>query len=399
MHSGIGKNKPKPDLALFYSETSCRAAGVFTRNQVKAAPVVLSQARVRSGRARAVLINSGNANACTGARGMKDAVESAALAAKCLGVSSADVLVASTGVIGHFLPMMKMRAGIWRLCRAMRGARPDPMRAAPSQGSGTEEAPEARAVRAMMTTDTVPKFEERSVRAGGRTYKIWGCVKGAGMIHPDMATMLSVLLTDAQVPSAFLKAALKRSVDESFNCASVDGDTSTNDSVYLLANGASGAALSSAKDLKAFEAALSDLCLSLARRMVRDGEGATKLVEITVTGARTPADAKKAAVTVATSPLVKTAFFGNDANWGRIFAALGRSGAKLAPNKIKVAFGPLKVADKGVGLNFSEKRALAILKKDTVPVSIDLGVGKARAKVLTCDFSFDYVKINAEYRT
>lgn len=383
LYSGIGKNKSKPDLALFFSETVCRAAGVFTRNQVKAAPVILSQARLRAGRARAVLINSGNANACTGARGMKDASESAKAAARGLKISAEDVLAASTGVIGQFLPMSKIKAGISRLCSAVAGGKSDPI----------------QAVRAMMTTDTVAKFEGRSLKAGGRTYKIWGCVKGAGMIHPDMATMISVILTDAQVPVSFLRAALKRAAAESFNCATVDGDTSTNDSVYLLANGASGVTFFSAKDLKDFEAALKDLCLSLARRMVRDGEGATKLVEITVTGARSQADAKQAAVAVATSPLVKTAMFGNDANWGRILAALGRSGAKLAPNKIKVAFGPLAVARNGVGVAFSEKRGREILKRDTVPISIDLGVGSAQAKILTCDFSFDYVKINAEYRT
>jgi len=384
LYSGIGKNKSKPDLALFYSETACQSAGVFTRNQVKAAPVLLSQERIRSGlgRARAVLINSGNANACTGARGMKDARESALAAALGLTVSIEDVLVASTGVIGQFLPMANLKAGISRICQVIQ-----------------RESDPPRAVRAMMTTDTVPKFEGRSLKAGGRTYRIWGCVKGAGMIHPDMATMISVILTDAQVPASFLKAALKRAVNESFNCATVDGDTSTNDSVYLLANGVSGVTLSSAKDLKDFEAALNDLCLSLARRMVRDGEGATKLVEIAVTGARTSTDAKKAAVTVATSPLVKTAVFGNDANWGRIFAALGRSGAHLNQNKIKVAFGNLTVARHGVGLAFSEKRGREILKRDTVPLSIDLGMGKAKAKILTCDFSFDYVKINAEYRT
>jgi len=347
---------------------------------VKAAPVVLSKARLSEGRgrARAVLINSGNANACTGARGMKDALESAEAAALGLGISSGEVLVASTGIIGQFLPMANLKAGISKICQVIQKEN-DPL----------------RAVRAMMTTDKVPKFEGRSLKNG--TYRIWGCVKGAGMIHPNMATMISVLLTDAQVPAPFLKQALKRAVDESFNCATVDGDTSTNDSVYLLANGASG--LSSAKDLKDFEAALKDVCLSLARRMVRDGEGATKLVEIRVTGARSATDAKKAAATVATSPLVKTAVFGNDANWGRIFAALGRSGAHLNQNKIKVAFGNLTVARNGVGLDFSENLVREILKRDTVPISIDLGVGKAKAKILTCDFSFDYVKINAEYRT
>ena len=354
---------------------------MFTNNQVKAAPVVFSQSALRSGRAQAVLINSGCANACTGTRGLKDTRESAAAAAS--GLGAGNVLVASTGVIGQFLPMAKLKAGLAQLCRTVAQGKSNPL----------------LAVRAMMTTDTVPKFEGRALRAGGETYRIWGCVKGAGMIHPDMATMISVVLTDAKLPAGFLRGALKRAADESFNCASVDGDTSTNDCIFLLANGASGASLSSAKDLKAFETGFTNLCESLARRMVQDGEGATKLVEITVSGARTPADAKKAAQTVATSPLVKTAMFGNDANWGRILAALGRSGAKLNPDKINVAFGNLAVARNGMALPFSEKRGLQILKGKTVPIHIDLGVGKAKAKVLTCDFSFDYVKINAEYRT
>ncbi len=383
LHCGIGKKKTKPDLAIFISCEPCQAAGVFTQNQVKAAPVVLSQERLKKGRAAAVIINSGCANACTGDQGRKDAVKTAELVAQNMLIHANDVLVASTGVIGAHLPMDKMASGVKDLCSAISEGQNDPL----------------QAVKAMMTTDTVPKFESVKVHSPKGVYRIWGCVKGAGMIHPNMATMISVILTDAFLPAPALKRILKSAADESFNCASVDGDTSTNDSVYLLANGASGANLTSPADLKKFEEHLKQISLSLVRRMIADGEGATKTVEITVEGGKTPSDAKKIAETVATSPLVKTAFFGNDANWGRIMAAIGRSGVKIAPEKISIAFGDLPVAKNGQALAFSEKRALEILKKKIVPVAINLGQGKAVSRAFTCDFSLDYVKINAEYRT
>ncbi len=383
LHCGIGKKITKPDLAIFNSCEPCQAAGVFTKNQVKAAPVILSQERLRKGRAIAVIINSGCANACTGAQGHKDAVKTAELVSQNLRIHPNDVLVASTGVIGAFLPMDKMARGVQDICAGIMDGQNDPL----------------QAVKAMMTTDTVPKFEAVKVISPKGVYHIWGCVKGAGMIHPNMATMISVILTDAFLPAQALKRALKNAADESFNCASVDGDTSTNDSVYLLANGASGTHLTTPADQKKFEGNLKELSLKLVRRMIADGEGATKTVEITVVGGRTPADAKKIAETVATSPLVKTAMFGNDANWGRIMAAIGRSGVKIAPEKISIAFADMKVAKDGRGLPFSEKRGLEILKKKVVPVTINLGQGKAVARAFTCDFSLDYVKINADYRT
>ncbi len=380
IHAGIGKSKSKPDLALFVSEKPCRAAGVFTRNQVKAAPVLLSQKWIRSGQAQAILVNSGCANACTGKAGLKDAEALELESARALGLKTRDILSASTGVIGQRLPVESVKAGIRRLAQRIRLGENDP----------------SEAVQAMMTTDTVPKFEGRAVHPG---YRIWGCVKGAGMIHPNLATMLSFILTDAEVSAHDLRQALKISVDQSFNCLTVDGDTSTNDSVFILANGMSGIKLRGKQDLLRFGENLDALCLSLAKKMAKDGEGATRRVDISVFGARSDEDARAVARTVATSPLVKTAVFGNDANWGRIMAAIGRSGAPVNPEKIGISFGDLTVVKKGVAAAYSEKKASQILRGKVIPIGIDLGMGKGRAQYFTCDFSFDYVKINAEYRT
>lgn len=383
IHAGIGKLKSKPDLGIFFSREICSAAAVFTANRVKAAPVLLSREAVRSGRARAIVVNSGCANACTGKRGLSDAEAMVETTSAALDLKSGEVLVASTGVIGKFLPIQAVKSGIKHLAAQVHRGGSDPL----------------KAVHAMMTTDRVPKFDSREVRRGGQSYRIWGCVKGAGMIHPNMATMLSFILTDARVAGAQLKPMLKRAVNESFNCVSVDGDTSTNDSVFILANGGSGVSVAGKAGLEIFEKNLKEICLSLARQMAADGEGATRTVEITVTGARNDSDAKKVAAAVATSPLVKTAVFGNDANWGRIMAALGRADAEVDPGKVAISFGNLPVVKNGMDSGFSEKRAAKILRSKVVPISINLGLGKGRAKYFTCDFSLEYIKINADYRT
>lgn len=389
-HCGIAKKKNKKDIALFYSLYPAVATGMFTSNLVKAAPVLVSQKHLRNGKNfRAVAANSGCANACTGKRGMQDCENICSTAAKLLGIDAGEVLAASTGVIGQFLPVSKMQAGLRKLSPAL------------LKGKGDSKS----AVEAIMTTDTLPKVARREVSIDKRKITIWGCSKGAGMIHPALkpfhATMLSFIMTDAAITPYALDNALKAAVERSFNCVSVDGDTSTNDSVFVLANGAAlnKTIVDKDKNLKVFENALTEVCIDLAKMMAKDGEGATKFIEVEVRNADTEKSAKRAAETVATSPLVKTAVFGNDANWGRIMAAVGRSGAKVNPDRIDVSFGNLTVARKGAAVKFSEKKALKILKEKKVRIVIDLHQGKKSAKYYTCDFSFGYVRENASYRS
>ena len=385
--AGIYKNKPeKLDLAFFYSERVARAAGVFTANQVKAAPVLVSQRNIKNGWAQAIIVNSGCANACTGLRGTKDAERTADLTARSFSIKKEDVLVASTGVIGEFLPMEKMEAGLKKISASLH------MRWSSQNKSVLS------AVHAIMTTDTVPKIAGKVFRLGGKNVTIWGCVKGSGMIHPNMATMLSFIFTDASIPLSQMKKILSSTVDKTFNSLTVDGDTSTNDSLFFLANGLS-AELKSKNELDQFQTEFEKVCRSLSLQMVLDGEGATKAAEILVKGARTAREAKKIAETVATSPLVKTALFGEDANWGRVLAASGRAGVPFDPSKVDLYFGSLCVARSGFKASFSEKKAKEILVKKIVPITIHLHAGKSEWRYLTCDFSLDYVKINADYRS
>ncbi|MGA2193608.1 MAG: bifunctional glutamate N-acetyltransferase/amino-acid acetyltransferase ArgJ, partial [Nitrospirota bacterium] len=314
------KKQDRPDLALIYSETPAVCAAVFTRNKVKAAPVLLSMLVAKKGRARAIIANSGNANACNGAQGMQDALTMATLAAEGLDIDTSDVFVASTGVIGAPMPMDRVEAGI---------------RALPAE---LREDGLVDASRAIMTTDTFHKIYGVSETIGGREVSIVGMAKGSGMINPDMATMLSFVMTDAAIEKKALRSALKDAVDNSFNCITVDGDTSTNDCVIALANGRAGNAVirEGGSGYRKFREALEAVLLKLAKSVVKDGEGATKLVELAVEGAADEKDAAKAAKTIANSPLVKTALFAADANWGRIMAAAGRSGAKMDPGKAEV---------------------------------------------------------------
>jgi len=388
-HCGIAKKKDKKDMALFYSKRPAVAAAMFTANLVKAAPVLVSAGHLdKSAHIRAVVANSGCANACTGSRGKQDAEEMCRIVAEQAGVKAAEVLVASTGVIGRNLPMARLPKGIRALWNTVAAGRNDSRAAA----------------EAIMTTDTFAKTAARTINADGSEITVWGCVKGSGMIHPDLkphATMLGFILTDAVIGRKELDAALRHAVGASFNCVTVDGDTSTNDSVIVLANGAAGnAPLKKGKTPYAvFSSALDAVCLDLARMIATDGEGATHLIEIEVRQASNDRDAKKIAAVVATSPLVKTAIFGKDANWGRIIAAVGRAGVTINPSLIDIYLGDIMVARHGMGTDFSESKALKVLEQKDIKISIDLNMGKGQAKYYTCDYSIDYIKINANYRT
>jgi glutamate N-acetyltransferase/amino-acid N-acetyltransferase len=378
-----GIKKPgRPDMALIYSEAEASASGVFTRNRVKAAPVRLDMKRIRSGRARAIVVNSGNANACTGAMGMRNAEEMAALAGAGLGVPEGLVYVSSTGVIGVQLPMQRVRPGIKEMA-----AKP---------GRATIE----DAARAIMTTDTFPKLASRKLRIGRLEGTMSGICKGAGMIHPQMATMLAFILTDIAVEKNALRAALREAVEDSFNRVTVEGDTSTNDTVLALANGMLGnrEITRESGHFRTFKAALSEVTCELSRMIARDGEGATKLIEIEIMGAKTDGQARKGAFTVANSVLVKTALYGRDPNPGRIMAALGRAGIEIREEKIDIHIGGAKVISRGL-LTGRLAEAREALKGGEVRIVIDLGSGRARAKVLTCDLSEEFVRLNAEYTT
>lgn len=378
------KKPGRLDLALIVSDKPAAVAGVYTTNAVKAAPVLIDQERTKNGTCRAIVVNSGNANACTGPVGMADARETTRLVAEGLGAAEEEVLVCSTGVIGVPLPMERMRAGISPLIQGL--------------GAGTLD----DVARAIMTTDTFPKLEVRTGKVGGREYTIAGIAKGAGMIMPNMATMLAFIVTDAAVDPAWLRTVFAAGVDRSFNAITVDGDTSTNDTALIMANGAAGnSALADGADGAAdFVRLLDEVLLALAKLIVKDGEGATKFVEITVKGARTDADAKRAAMAVANSCLVKTAFFGQDANWGRIFAAVGYSGAEVDPDRAELFFDAVQMVKNGVFAGGdAESRGTEILKKKEFSVTVNLHLGQGEATVYTSDLSYDYVKINADYRT
>lgn len=383
MAAGIKKGET-PDLALIVSEKDAVVAGVFTTNKVVAAPVVLNRQRLRRGKGRAVLANSGNANACTGRRGYQDAMKMAAVAAKVLNVSPEDVLVGSTGVIGKPLPMGKIEAAIPILVRRLH------------RGGGEE------ATRAIMTTDTTVKMAAASDQVGGRPVTVGGIAKGSGMIHPNMATMLAFLATDAQVPRPLLQRSLQQATARSFNRIPVDGDTSTNDMVLCLANGlaANRPIKPGSADARRFQALLEHVCLDLAKKIAWDGEGATKFVELSVKGARTEPDAVLVANTIATSSLVKTAWFGEDANWGRIMAAIGRSGVRIVEDRIAIRIGHVPIVRRGIGLGQSlEEQANAVMKAREFTVTVELGLGNAATTVWTTDLSTEYIKINASYRS
>jgi glutamate N-acetyltransferase/amino-acid N-acetyltransferase len=377
-------DETRTDVAVIRSDTPAAAAGVFTRNTVKAAPVVISQLTLRRGTPiSAVVVNAGNANACTGAQGFRDALVMCTTAGDALDLDPSDVLVCSTGVIGRPMPMD----------RVVRGIRAAVLSMSPSAGGDV--------ARAIMTTDTVAKVAAATFVAGSITYTIGGTAKGAGMLHPDMATLLAFITTDAPIDSVLLQPVLSRVTDSTFNCVTVDGDTSTNDSCILLANGAAGGAMFTAGSsaLADFEAALLQVCDSLAEQLVADAEGATRHFRVAVNGAADAGQARVAARVVAQSSLVKTAINGGDPNWGRIVAALGRSGATFTLDRCRVAIGGLVVFDRGAPEPVDGERIRAALAHPRLDIVIDLGAGDGSGHAWGCDLSADYVRINADYTT
>jgi glutamate N-acetyltransferase/amino-acid N-acetyltransferase len=374
------KTKDELDLAILYSEVPCTAAGVFTTNRIKSAPVILSQRHLTEKRAQAIVVNSGCANACVGEQGLADAWEMASLAAKKLDVLPEEVLVASTGVIGVSLPMDRVRAGIKEMELSREGGH--------------------SLARAMMTTDTKPKEGAVQVDEEGVKSSIAGVAKGAGMIHPDLATMLCFIVTDALVDAQFLQSSLKKAADISFNRISIDGETSPSDCIFLLANGLAGNPAIGFDNGEAFQEALNEICIHLAKSIAGDGEGATKLIEVSVEGAVKQAEACLAARTIASSPLVKTAIHGNDPNWGRIVTALGRSGVEVIEDKLDVYLNDTCVMKQGHPASFSkEEMIMTLSNSDSVLIGVCLNLGNGKATAWGCDLSEEYVTINSEYTT
>jgi glutamate N-acetyltransferase/amino-acid N-acetyltransferase len=389
VHCGIRAKSKKLDLALLYSEKPCAAAAMFTANKVKAACVLVSQEHLSGGILRAVIANSGNANACTGESGLAAARKMAALASGVLGIRAEEVAVASTGVIGVPLPMEPIESSMDALCGSLKSS---------EEGHLT-------ALEAIMTTDIRKKDGAVEIEIGGKSVKIGGMLKGSGMIHPNMATMLCFITTDAAISKEALDASLRSAVRRSFNRVSVDGDTSTNDMVIIMANGEAGNSPVEAgtPGYEAFSRALEGLCVDLARAMARDGEGATKLVSVTVQGAEDEDAAETLAKSVVSSSLVKAACFGSDANWGRILCAMGYSGADFNPGEVDVSFASegeeIAVCRGGASLEFSEEDAKRILKREEIEIRIKAGKGSGSAAAWGCDLTYDYVKINGDYRS
>ena len=379
--AGIKKNRTKPDLGILCSEKPCTAAGMFTTSKIRAAAVIVSEENLKEGRASVIVVNSGCANAYNGEKGIIDAKEMISLAAAHTGVPVNDVLVASTGVTGQLLPMDRIREGIKKI---------------PLSADGGHDL-----ARAIMTTDTVQKEAAVTGRNGTAAYTIGGIAKGSGMIHPNMATMFCFLTTDAPVETGFLKAALKKAVDMSFNMISVDGDMSPSDTVVIMANGAAGGETIQAgsRAAREFRRKLNAVCIRLAAALARDGEGATKLIISNVTGARNLKEARKVARAVVMSSLIKTAVHGGDPNWGRIVAAVAQSGIDVGLSDIDMAIGTVAVLKAGRPLPFDEKDVIGVLRQADVPVSIHLNMGNGSATAWGCDMSEEYVGINSEYMT
>ena len=380
--AGIRK-KERPDVALVYSTVPAAAAAVYTQNKFKAAPLQVTEAHLAKGTARAFVINSGIANAGMGQVGLEQARQMAQWTAMALDVDTAEIIVASTGVIGMPLPMEKIQDGVSRAAAALKD-------------DGGHEA-----AYAIMTTDTLQKEAALSIELDGQTVTLGAMAKGSGMIHPNMATMLGFITTDAAIEPQALRQALKLVVDETFNMISVDGDTSTNDMVAIMANGLAGNTPLTAESAQwpVFVEALKTLCTTLAKAIAQDGEGATKLIEATVKGAKSQADARLAAKAIINSSLVKAAVFGEDANWGRIACALGYSGAEFDPAQVSIYLGEVQVAKDGMGLVFDEAQAARVLKEKQVTITAELGAGSEQATAWGCDLTYDYVKINADYRS
>ena len=377
------KTNGKKDLGVIYSERPASAAALFTTNKVVAAPVILGRERMAAGLCQAVMVNSGNANCFTGEQGIEDARETARIAAAALHIPESLVMVSSTGVIGAPLPMEKMRTGIPMAIEAMAGE------------EGADDFAEA-----ILTTDLAMKKVSRTCTIKGRTFTVCGIAKGSGMIRPNMATMLAFVCTDLDISASLLKTALGKACDKSLHRISVDGDTSTNDMIIAMANGMSGAVLEESDDALEFQKTMDDILLALARMIVRDGEGATKLARIEVRGAASSGDAFLAAEAIAHSNLVKTALYGEDPNWGRITAAAGRSGAMVDPDRMDLFFGEVALLKNGVWQGpEAEKEAALVMKNEELEMVLDLHLGRFSDFFMFCDFSENYVKINADYRS
>ncbi len=382
VHAGIRSDTPEDvlDVTILAADGETTGAAVFTKNKVTAAPVVLSREHIGKAAPRAVVVNSGNANAAVGDQGMADARASAEMVANKLGLRPEEVLVCSTGVIGVPMPMDVMRRGIEA--------------AELSDSAGHEFA------LAIMTTDLASKESAATVEIGGKTVTVAGATKGSGMIHPDMATMLAFVTTDAAIEQDCLSRILERAVSRSFNMISVDGDTSTNDTLIVIANGAAGnSPIAGGEDEALIEEAITHVSMELAKAIVRDGEGATKLIEINVSGALNDEDARQAARVISTSPLVKTAVFGNDPNWGRVMMALGRSGIEMQESHVSLHFNDICVLENGQAVPFDRDEAVERMKQPEVRFDVSLDLGDAAATAWTCDFSYEYVRINGEYTT
>ena len=379
------RKSEKPDVAILYSQEPAACAALFTTNKFCAAPVLLGREVLKKGKARAVVINSGNANAATGEQGLANAKKVELLAEELLGLGEDEVFVSSTGVIGQQLPVEKVLEGVRRIVPNM------------TVEQGTD------AAWAIMTTDLVKKEVAYELELSGGTIRIGAMAKGSGMIHPNMATTLSYVTTDAKVEASVLQPLLKAAADKSFHMLTVDGDTSTNDSLFLFANGASGVAIETEEDKAAFAALLDDICIDMARRIASDGEGATHLMIVEAKGLPTEQDARLVARSIAGSTLFKAAVFGRDANWGRIMAAAGYSGADVDPTKadciLKSAAGEVAVMEAGFGTDFSEELAKAVLTEHDITVIVDFHSGDGQATAFGCDLTYDYVKINGDYRS
>lgn len=386
VHCGIRKNKNKRDLALIYCEKPCTAAAVYTTNLVKSAPILVTRANLENGTAQAVICNSGNANTCN-SDGIEVAEKTCDLIAKALNIDAKDVIMGSTGVIGQKLPIEPIADSIPELVSAL------------SKEGATN------AAEAIMTTDLVKKEYAVETEIGGKTVRIGGIAKGSGMIHPNMATMLCFVTTDAAISADMLKIAVKTVADKSFNMVSVDGDTSTNDTLSVMASGLAGNAEITEQndDYNIFVEALTVLCRKLSKEMAKDGEGASKLLICKVSGAKTEADAKGVAKSVVCSSLLKAAMFGSDANWGRVLCAIGYSGCDVDINKVDVSFaskaGKVDVCKNGAGIDFSEELAKTILIEDEIDIIVELNDGNGVAEAYGCDLTYEYVKINGDYRS
>lgn len=386
VHCGIRKNKSKRDLALIYCETKCTAAAVYTTNLVQSSPITVTKKNLQNGYAQAVICNSGNANTCN-ADGMEKAEMMCQLTAQALGIDANDIIVGSTGVIGQVLPIEPIRDSMAQLV------------------SELSKDGNANAAEAIMTTDTIAKEVAVETVIGGKTVKIGGISKGSGMIHPNMATMLCFVTTDAAVSAAMLQKAVKTVADKTFNMISIDGDTSTNDTLSVMASGLAGndEITAEGEDYDVFVEALTAVCRGLSKMMAKDGEGATKLLTCKVTGAKTEKDAKGVAKSVICSSLLKAAMFGADANWGRVLCAIGYAGCDVDVHKVDVSFaskaGTIDVCQNGAGIDFSEEIAKTVLTEDEVEILVALNDGEGTAEAYGCDLTYEYVKINGDYRT